>query len=153
VSEPLGYSFDGVTVTLRMRRQDYNLLAFALGVAAGGLHDSGDSQMMVDLMNRLNAGNPEIHTVRASEGGAAVMRDEVEIIRAHDILRAVALREVSIQLDEDSRLILHCVLDALCWVLHHDHNTKFADNLQEIETAAAKAGFVICDDEPNSAVH
>lgn len=71
------------------------------------------------------------------------MRDEQEIQRAHDILEAVLLAEVKIPLGEEDRLMITAATDVLCWILHHDHNSVFADNLANLERLIAKAGYVL----------
>lgn len=54
----LGYSQDGDgTVTLRMAREDYDWIIFALGHLTGASPDHA-SQKVIALVNRLNAGNP-----------------------------------------------------------------------------------------------
>ena len=70
------------------------------------------------------------------------MRDSDTIQRAHDTLVGIALGEVEVRgLDpEEPRLI--GALDALCWVLEHEHNTAFADNLRKLRAAFAAAGIV-----------
>jgi len=63
-------------------------------------------------------------------------RNENEIQRAHDILVAVLRKETPpIQIDAMALNALHVAADTLCWVLHHDYNPAFADNLALIERA------------------
>lgn len=69
------------------------------------------------------------------------MRSPNEIQRAHDILRAVVLGEIPSPFAKKAEV--HAAIDALCWVLRHDHNQHFADNLKTIEDAAEDAGFVL----------
>jgi hypothetical protein len=65
-----------------------------------------------------------------------MMRDENEIQRAHDILVAVITKQTpAIRMDEMSRQGMHAAIDVLCWVLRHDHNSHFPDNLAKIEDA------------------
>jgi hypothetical protein len=57
----LGYSTEGQLVVLRMPRRDYlALMAVVLeaGVRASGESDTPRMWELVDLMNRINAGNP-----------------------------------------------------------------------------------------------
>jgi len=70
-------------------------------------------------------------------------RDPSEIQRAHDILRALVLGEIPSPFANKTEA--HAALDAICWVLGHDHNTKFADNLKTIEEWAEEAGFILRD--------
>jgi len=71
------------------------------------------------------------------------MKDEQEIVRAHDILEAVLLGELPIVLEGDGELVLRAATDTLCWVLGHAHNESFARNLKKIEELAAKRGYVL----------
>jgi hypothetical protein len=54
------------------------------------------------------------------------MRDQREIQRAHDILVAITLKEVPVDIPD---VPLHAIIDALCWEL--------ADAMGEKETAHA----------------
>jgi hypothetical protein len=70
------------------------------------------------------------------------MRNEDEVQRAHDLLKALILSEVPNPYpDEDHLAALTPVLDVLCWVLRHDHNQTFAVNLQRVEKALERLGF------------
>lgn len=73
------------------------------------------------------------------------MRSEIEIIRAHDVLTAVANGEVPAKAsDPISDAGLRSALDALCWVLKHDnHGHAFAGNLAFIEEELSKRGYVL----------
>lgn len=72
---------------------------------------------------------------------AVRLRNGMEIWRAHDILSALVTGEIQVTLDDRSRAAAHAALDALCWVLRHDHNPHFAENLAGIEKAAETAGY------------
>lgn len=70
------------------------------------------------------------------------MRSQEEIQRAHDLLTGLLIGEIpSPFLDDDNRLAIHCAADVLCWVLSHDHNQKFAENLAQVEEYVKAAGF------------
>ena len=69
------------------------------------------------------------------------MRDADEVLRAHDILAGVLLGEMRVDFEELQFIGMKASLDALCWVLDHEHNTAFARNLAAIEAAAEAAGF------------
>jgi hypothetical protein len=71
------------------------------------------------------------------------VRKAAEIQRAHDILAAVILKQVDLELEDDS--LLRVAGDALCWVLRHDHNDSFASNLANLEEMIAKAGYELDD--------
>ena len=65
-----------------------------------------------------------------------MIRNENEIQRAHDIFVAVIRKETPpIRLDQMQLNALQVAVDTLCWVLYHDHNPAFADNLALIERA------------------
>lgn len=60
------------------------------------------------------------------------------------MLTAIALGEVPNPLPvpfEGSPM--HAALDALCWVLEHDHNQTFADNIRKIESHLAARGYLL----------
>ncbi len=63
MSEPLGFSRDGDTITLRMTRDDFGLVMMALGIHAGSAEDADTSGPLfwsrIALANRLNVGNPD----------------------------------------------------------------------------------------------
>jgi hypothetical protein len=71
------------------------------------------------------------------------MLSEAEIQRAHDILIAVKLGEVMVLVPDDDSLT--AAIDVLCWVLRHDHNQTFAENLAGLEAAIAATGAVLHD--------
>ena len=71
------------------------------------------------------------------------MRNRADIQKAHDILVAVKLKEVPVYLDDADADKLTAALDVLCWVLGHDHNHSFRDNLKAIEEEAAQNGAVL----------
>jgi len=65
-----------------------------------------------------------------------MIRDERQIQRAHDILVGVIRGETPpILMDEAGRNGMQAAIDTLCWVLHHDHNPAFSDNLAKVEAA------------------
>ena len=74
------------------------------------------------------------------------MKSEDEIHRAHDLLRGIVLEENGIPNPlkgtphEES---LTSALDVLCWVLGHDHNVSFRDNLRMLEDYLAAHGVVL----------
>jgi hypothetical protein len=73
-----------------------------------------------------------------------VLRDGLEIQRAHDILKALVMEEVPFDMQGCSPVQLagiHAALDTLCWVLGHRHNTAFEGNLEKIERALEAKGF------------
>jgi predicted glycoside hydrolase/deacetylase ChbG (UPF0249 family) len=71
------------------------------------------------------------------------LRQAAEIQRAHDVLTAVILKEVDLELEDDA--LLRVAGDALCWVLQHSHNVSFATNLAKLEEMIAEAGYELDD--------
>lgn len=73
------------------------------------------------------------------------VRPANEIQRAHDLLVPILIGELKLLMGEETRKALHAACDVLCWVLNHDHNQAFADNLRKVEEAAAAKGFRLLD--------
>ena len=70
------------------------------------------------------------------------MKTEAEIQRAHDILAAIILKEVPLQVRPEQMERMLGSADVLCWLLDHDHNQSFTENLKRIEDAFAQMGIV-----------
>jgi hypothetical protein len=93
--------------------------------------------------------SPQRPAEAATSGGIvtpafSTVRDEMEVQRAHDILEAVLLGHLpEVSLEGNTRELLSVCTDVLCWVLRHDHNTSFAENLAELEAEIAKCGYVL----------
>jgi hypothetical protein len=73
------------------------------------------------------------------------LRSPTEIQAAHDRLTAILLNEVPNPFANISQEVLTATLDVLCWVLKHDHNCTFADNLAAIDAFFASRGLVLRD--------
>ena len=74
------------------------------------------------------------------------LRNAKEIQRAHDLIIPILLEEVPNPFDNpDSKEALHAAADVLCWVLMHDHNTAFGENLKELEEGLADLGIHLED--------
>ncbi len=73
------------------------------------------------------------------------LRPVWEVQRAHDVLVAILLREAPLDLPEATMLAINHAAATLCWVLKHEHNRVFAENLAELELLLADAGFGIVD--------
>lgn len=72
------------------------------------------------------------------------IRNGEEIQRAHDMLVGLILGDVpEIEVDADALERMNYSCDALCWVLHHEHNDSFAKNLAELEEAFIAAGYIL----------
>lgn len=70
-------------------------------------------------------------------------KPEDEIQRAHDVLTACILGEVKIGLRPEDKKSMQVACDALCWVLNHDHNKTFANNLAMIMKKADELGYTL----------
>jgi len=73
------------------------------------------------------------------------LRPLSEMQRAHDQLVGIVLGEVEIGLDEEEVRHLDTAASVLCWVLGHNHNMTFADNLAKLEKATKAAGYELKD--------
>lgn len=73
------------------------------------------------------------------------MKTRDEIQRAHDILTAFIVGDVPHDLTavQMTQVMGNC--EALCWILGHQHNPTFADNLRNLEEGAARAGYALHD--------
>jgi len=73
------------------------------------------------------------------------VRPAHEIQMAHDILRQLVLDAELFHavIQERNRGRALAALEALCWVLHHDHNTAFAANMAGIQMRLAALGYRI----------
>lgn len=83
------------------------------------------------------------------------MRNLRDIQRAHDLLSSVAADDIP-SLDSDTseleemitQIAIHAAADVLCWVLEHDHNPAFADNLVVLEKYARDCGLELVKAPP-----
>jgi len=71
------------------------------------------------------------------------MKTQEEIQQAHDILLAVLLGEVHVEIPIVSRHALHAAADALCWTLGCKHNHAFENNLRQLTKLAAQRGQLL----------
>lgn len=69
------------------------------------------------------------------------MKTKDQIQRAHDLLSAIILGEVPNPFPIEEKGGLVACLNALCWVLGHDHNVCLAENLAYAEAWLKDAGF------------
>lgn len=75
------------------------------------------------------------------------MQNEMEVQRAHDMLHGIVMGEVPVPFkhSDPQWQALCATLDVLCWVLGHDHNTNFVDNIRKIEKHYADLGYTLQD--------
>ena len=69
------------------------------------------------------------------------MRNQDEIQKAHDRYAATILGEIPNPFGEDHKKFLIAACDVLCWVLEHDHNHSFEENLQKLIEAHEAVGI------------
>ena len=68
------------------------------------------------------------------------LKPEDTIVQAHDLLWAVVMGEVPNPFPGHEQE-LRSALNALCWVLGHDHNKRFAHNLKVIDKKLQERGY------------
>jgi hypothetical protein len=76
------------------------------------------------------------------------MKSQDEIQIAHDRLIGILLGEAPVSINEKTRQIMTANVDVLCWVLNHDHNETFANNLEWAKRETARLGISLVKD-PN----
>lgn len=84
--------------------------------------------------------------IHAESAVALKWREEIQ--RAHDMLSAVVLREVNVEVPVGFGLVvvdlelLSAQCDVLCWILEHDHNFAFENNLKALRAEFDRRGIV-----------
>lgn len=81
---------------------------------------------------------------------ARIVRTPDELQQAHDLLVGLILdSEMRAVLgpDQDGKILIAMVAnaDVLCWILGHDHNHTFSDNLEGIQDVLAERGYALHD--------
>jgi hypothetical protein len=82
---------------------------------------------------------------------AQIVRTPQEVQRAHDILVNLIVDEElreAVTGAEDSRRTLRALMnsaDVLCWLLGHDHNRNFAENLEGLQEFLLARGYILID--------
>ena len=71
------------------------------------------------------------------------MRTFDEVQRAHDMLVGIILGHIENPFIDRSSESLQAAADVLCWILKHNHNETFAQNLLHIEDYCATNGIAI----------
>jgi hypothetical protein len=70
----------------------------------------------------------------------------MELQRAHDMLVPLVLEPVvfeRVKLPIGFRAVIVRNLDVLCWALHHEHNTTFAENLALLDRLMRDHGIAL----------
>jgi hypothetical protein len=117
-----------------------------------GEHWPGDAAAGARLAQEVRALRQiaDAMTSAAFAAGLPPMRPQPEVQRAHDLLCNVALNEAAagvVDVGTRARLRLIASLDALCWVLRHEHNPRFGQQLATIETRLRSLGLVVRTEE------
>ena len=76
------------------------------------------------------------------------MKNQQEIQRAHDALAGLLLGDVPNPFGGEIPTAVVAATDVLCWVLEHEHNQKFADNLRVILAALEARGYELGPADP-----
>lgn len=71
----------------------------------------------------------------------AIVRSAAEVQRAHDRLVAIVTGDVDVGLGPTELNYAVCNLDVLCWLLGHEHNQTFHNNLQLIDEQFTARGI------------
>lgn len=107
-----------------------------------GVDWPGELPALIHLFNKLTELQGMVTSIR--EELPRPMRQFDEVMRAHDVLVQLLLhRGLGELLEPEVFTSLSLRAETLCWVLHHDHNTRFADCLAAIEMVFAKTGIVL----------
>jgi hypothetical protein len=70
------------------------------------------------------------------------VKTQDEVQRAHDLLWGIITGDVrSFSIAPSERQLLHAVLDCLCWILEHEHNQAFQENMTRLEKHLQEAGY------------
>ena len=70
-----------------------------------------------------------------------MVRSKDDIHKAHDMLSAIILGDVPSPWGLPIPPEIIAAQDILCWVLNHEHNRQFADNLKAAEGFLADQGY------------
>lgn len=74
------------------------------------------------------------------------LRAALEIQAAHDRLAAIVMEQVPWPFPASvPKSVVVSALDVLCWVLQHEHNQTFADNLEAIDAFLLSRGWTLQD--------
>lgn len=69
------------------------------------------------------------------------MRSQEEIQRAHDLIVSGLLQKPEPVFDPRDLPMAKASADVLCWVLNHDHNGNFQENLTGLEAHILLKGY------------
>jgi hypothetical protein len=73
------------------------------------------------------------------------LRPAADIQAAHDRLVAILIHDIPNPFGDDGFQSLSIAAAVLCWVLQHDHNTAFGENLAQIDQELRNMGYELKD--------
>lgn len=74
------------------------------------------------------------------------MKTQAEIQEAHDRIVQTVLGDAPNPFEgANSKMLLIAAADVLCWVLEHEHNQSFADNLKKLTEGQRALGYELVD--------
>lgn len=74
------------------------------------------------------------------------MKTQAEIQEAHDRVVQTVLGDAPNPFEgENSKMLLIAAADVLCWVLEHEHNQTFANNLKILAQEQKALGYELVD--------
>lgn len=71
------------------------------------------------------------------------MRSQEEVQAAHDRLVAILLGELPNPFANTPQPMLAAAVDVLCWILRHEHNPHFENNLALIDQFFFERGLIL----------
>jgi hypothetical protein len=71
------------------------------------------------------------------------MKAESDIQRTHDLLVGIILKEIPAVFDPQLLDHINIAASVLCWVLEHQHNPTFGQNIAKLEADLKAQGFTL----------
>ena len=72
------------------------------------------------------------------------MKSPDELEQAHDLLVAILLGEIpELNITPEIGALLNAAATTLCWVLDHDHNPQFENNLERLKKQIAGLDYIL----------
>ena len=69
------------------------------------------------------------------------MKSFDEVAQAHDALLSILHRDGPIMVKPEQEALIMAQVDVLCWLLEHEHNKIFQDNLDIMHKTAQALGY------------
>ena len=77
-----------------------------------------------------------------------MIRPGHQVQRAHDILAGIILGDAPSPWGDPVPPEIIAAEDVLCWVLQHDHNRTFGENLAKAHCWLVSQGYALKDNQP-----